>query len=454
MQDARGIHTLAANAHADQSLSRTGWQNRRVTLMGLGRHGGGVGAARWLLSQGADLTITDLASAEDLADSIAALADLPAPRWRLGEHVDEDFASPDCVIVNPAVRPDDRWLEIARRSGVRITSETELFLRACPAVVIGVTGSNGKSTTAALTAAILEADGRRTWLGGNIGRSLLAELDTMRPEDVVVLELSSFQLHYLAEDVLAPHVAVITNCSANHLDWHSTYEHYAAAKQRLLALQTADDVAVLNPTCREVSRWKSLVRGRCLTELFEKPVPPLQIPGEHNRTNASLAAVAARAVGGSEAAIDRGLRTFRGLPHRLQFVAEIDGRRYFNDSKATTPEAAMAALSAFSEPVWILLGGHAKGGDYESLARGVATHARGVACYGRAGDMLAEQIAEHNANLPCFRGETLADALHWCREQSQWGDIILLSPACASFDQFRDYAERGECFRSLTYATA
>lgn len=417
--------------------------------MGLGRHGGGVGAARWLLSRGAELTITDLAGAEELADSIAALADLPQPRWRLGEHVEDDFSSAEYVVVNPAVRPDNRYLEVARLDGAQITSETELFLRACPAAVVGVTGSNGKSTTAAMTAAICEADGRRTWLAGNIGRSLLGDLEQIRPDDVVVLELSSFQLHYLAPDVPGPRVAVITNCSANHLDWHPSYEHYAASKRRLLALQDKAGLAVLNPDCREVSTWASCARGRLLPPVEQEELPPLQIPGEHNRINASLAAAAARGLGCTDDAISRGLREFVGLPHRLQFVAEIEGRRFYNDSKATTPEAAIAALRAFSQPVWMLLGGHAKGGDYEALAASVARRALGVACYGRAGPMLIDLIRSQVPSANCHCGETLADALHWCWISSRAGDVILLAPACASFDQFRDYTDRGEQFGKL-----
>jgi UDP-N-acetylmuramoylalanine--D-glutamate ligase len=416
--------------------------------MGLGRHGGGVGAARWLAQQGAILAITDLAPPEQLSDSLAAIADLPIQRLRLGEHIEKDFTSAEVVVVNPAVKPSHPLVELARHNGAWITTETELFLEACPAPVIGITGSNGKSTTSAMTAAILEVAGRRTWLGGNIGRSLLIDLDQMRPSDVVVLELSSFQLHYLSDEIRGPQVAVITNCAANHLDWHGTHEHYVRCKQRMLTLQGAADVAVLSLTDNEVSRWRSLVRGRLAAPWGEDELPPLRVPGVHNRTNASLAAAAAAELACAEESIRQGLADFAGLPHRLEFVAEIQGRRFYNDSKATTPEAAIAALAAFDAPVWLLAGGYAKGGNYDLLARTVATQARGVALFGQAAGMLHARLRQ-SPQTPSYIAEAMEDALHWAWTRSHSGDVILLSPACASFDQFRDFSERGNRFRAL-----
>ena len=207
---------------------------QRATVMGLGRHGGGVGAARYLAEQGARVTVTDLADADALADSLDELAGAGIERFHLGGHREADFTEADLVVVNPAVRPDNPFVELARTAGARITSEIELFLDACPAPVIGVTGTTGKSTTAAMIAAALDAAGRRSWLGGNIGRSLLADLPRIRSDDWVVLELSSFQLHWLGENVRWPRLAVLTNFAPNHLDWHGSVEHYRQSKQRLL----------------------------------------------------------------------------------------------------------------------------------------------------------------------------------------------------------------------------
>jgi UDP-N-acetylmuramoylalanine--D-glutamate ligase len=398
----------------------------RATVMGLGRHGGGAAAARYLAERGAIVTVTDLADAASLAESTAALADVPIERFALGGHREEDFTNADLVVVNPAVRPDNRIVELARNSAARITSEIELFLDACPAKVIGVTGTVGKSTTAAMAAAAIEASGRRVWLGGNIGHSLLADLPRIRLDDWVVLELSSFQLHWLGDSVRWPRFSALTNFAPNHLDWHPSVEHYRQSKQRLL--DRAEHV---------IEPW------------HEEHVPSLKVPGSHNRANAALAAACAAAAGADEGSIQRALAEFDALPHRLTLVAEIDGRRFYNDSKATTPEAAIAALESMERPTWVLLGGLDKGVDLAPLARAVAHSARGAAVYGAVARKLDDLFAAYAPQLPHHRCKTLDDAFAWCFQQSREGEAILLSPACASLDQFRDFAERGERFAQL-----
>jgi UDP-N-acetylmuramoylalanine--D-glutamate ligase len=395
----------------------------RATVIGLGRHGGGVAAARYLAEQGAIVTVTDLADAAALRDSMAALAGAPIERFQFGEHREEDFTEADLVVVNPAVRPDNRFVQLARDFGVQIGSEIELFLDACPAPVIGVTGTNGKSTTAAMTAAAIEAAGHSAWLGGNIGRSLLPELPRIRPDDWVVLELSSFQLHWLSDCARWPRIAMLTNFAPNHLDWHPNVQHYRRAKQQLL--DHAD---------RVVAPWD------------DADVPPLRVPGRHNRVNASLAAGAAAAIGADREPIQHALTEFTGLPHRHVFVTEIAGRRFYNDSKATTPEAAIAALAAMDRPTWILLGGSDKHVDLVPLAQSVGDRARGVAVFGTIAAKLDSLLAAHAVQIPRSRSTTLDEAFAWCWDQSRPGDAILLSPACASLDQFRDYADRGERF--------
>lgn len=420
---------------------------RKVTVMGLGRHGGGVAAARWLAEQGALVTITDLRDERELADSIDKLKNVPVAQWRLGDHQRSDFTAADLVVVNPAVRPENEMVAAASAADVPLTSEIELFLSRCPAKVIGVTGSNGKSTTSAMIAAILQADGRRTWLGGNIGHSLLADLPQMTPSDSVVLELSSFQLFWLSSKARWPHVAVITNCTANHLDWHGAMEKYVAAKRRLIEFQPRDGCAVLNADDPLVANWQNRVRGRVLMVDGDQDLPPLRLPGRHNRRNAACAAAAARAVGCSSQAIRRGLADFSGLPHRLELVAEIEERRFYNDSMATTPESVMAAVDAFGDGAWLLVGGHDKGCDYAPLAARLARDARGVACYGAAREKISALIAgqpSRRCALASFT--TLEEAFGWCWSQSRAGEAIVLSPACASYDQFRDYRHRGETF--------
>jgi UDP-N-acetylmuramoylalanine--D-glutamate ligase len=420
--------------------------------MGLGRHGGGVGAARWLASQGAVLTITDLAGETELADSLAAIADLPVDRLRLGQHVEDDFTSADIIVVNPAVPPNSRHLELARLAGAEIITEIELLLNHAPARVVGVTGSNGKTTTARMLQAILKRAGKRVWLGGNIGGSLLEALPQMRRDDWIVAELSSFQLHYLSDHARMPAVAVITNCTPNHLDWHDSYANYVEAKQRLLLGQTADSVAILNTFDPEVARWNRLVHGHHVPLYSDDKIPALQLQGEHNRRNAACAATAAASVGCPDSAIAEALAGFSGLEHRLQYLGALDARQFYNDSKATTPEAAVAALKAMQHPVWLLAGGYAKGGDYELLAREVARRCRGAALYGAAGPMLEQLVRGQQQGLPITSTDTLDEAFHWCCERAMPGEAIMLSPACASFDQYRDYAERGRHFMRLVAA--
>jgi len=316
-----------------------------------------------------------------------------------------------------------------------------------------------------MTAAILRAAGRKTWLGGNLGRSLLDRLDEMTADDWVVLELSSFQLWRLGPTVRGPHVAVVTNCVPNHLNWHPDFAHYVAAKQRILTLQTTDDVAVLNPHDTEVARWRPLVQGRLLLPLpvggdDRSPaaqVAELRVPGQHNRQNAALAGAAAAGAGCDQRAIRLGLASFSGLPQRLELLALVGGRRFYNDSAATTPESTIAALEALPGPIWLLAGGSDKGADFGPLLTVIARRAAAVAFYGAVGPRLAGQLAGQLAGpliarAPAVRvcaTPTLAEALAWCWAHSAPGDAIVLSPACASHDQFTNFQQRGERFAEL-----
>ena len=433
---------------------------RRVTVLGLGRHGGGLGAARYLAQHEARVTISDTATAEALSAPLAALAalnDASIERLSLGGHDPRDIHDAELIVVNPAVRPDSPLLKLANVSGVACTSEIELFLRACPAQLIGATGTNGKSTTVTLIAEMLRAAGRRCWLGGNVGGSLLDVVEEMSATDWVVIELSSFQLARLPEGCPVPAIVVVTNCTPNHLDWHGDWKAYVAAKQRLLSLQQGDDVAIVGVTPDVVDDWRRSARGKVFVadELPTAPVPSDWPP--HLRTNARLAAAAARAAGANEAAIAAGLHSFRPLEHRQQEIGAVAGRTFIDDSKATTPEATIAALAAQAGPVWLLMGGSDKQCDFAPLVQQAIRHARGVACYGAVGDRLAEQLAEQLAKqcpagiaaLPIAALATLDDALDWCWRHSSPGDTILLSPGCASHDQYADYVARAGHFRRL-----
>jgi UDP-N-acetylmuramoylalanine--D-glutamate ligase len=435
------------------------FRNKRVTVMGLGHFGGGVGAAQWLVRQGAKVTVTDLADEQTLAKSLAKLEGFPIAKYHLAGHREEDFRGADLVVVNPAVRPANPFLKIAEDANVPICCELELFMNSCPAKIIGVTGANGKSTTVAMIASILKQSGdgigRQTWLGGNFGRSLLEPIDFIRPDDWVVLEISSFQLSRFSPQVRMPGIAVITGCTPNHLDWHATLAEYIAAKQKLLRGQSTGDSAVLNPFDAEVAGWSRFVRGRQLPLYPPERLPErMPLPGTHNRLNAALAATAAMRVGCVESEIDAGLRGFSGLPQRLQCMTRIDGRHYYNDSAATTPESTIAALRTFGIPVWILAGGRNKGFDFSELAAAIVRYAQGAAFFGSCRDELEKAVAARLPEFPCSSQETLAEALDWCRGRSHPGEAIVLSPGCASTDQFQNFRQRGEAFNELVMKMA
>lgn len=427
---------------------------KRVIVMGLGRHGGGVAAARWLAEQGCRVTVTDLESEDQLADSVAQLRDVPIERFVLGRHDEADFRKADLVVVNPAVRMRNQLVHLARERGAEITSEIELFLERCPAKVVGVTGTAGKSTTCTMLAEILRAAGRCTWLGGNIGVSLLSELQFMHEADVVVLELSSFQLAHLSRAAKLPRIAVVTNCSPNHLDWHGSWRDYVWAKQRLLAADSSEQVVVLNTCDHDVSTWMELVDGGPLLLIDENHIPDLQIAGAHNRENARLAATVATYLGVDLPTIRQTLQGFQGLAHRQQFVAEFSGRRFINDSKATSLAATIAALDAAAGPVWLLAGGVEKDVDWSGLAARIVSKAKGAAFFGQARHSLQAAVRAADPRFLQVAAEVLSDAVAWAFEKSRPGDTILLSPACPSFDQFADFAERGRLFAELAQALA
>jgi UDP-N-acetylmuramoylalanine--D-glutamate ligase len=424
---------------------------RRATIMGLGRHGGGVAAARYCALGGAAVTVTDLADERALTQSLAELQNLLIARLTLGHHDPEDFRAAEIVVVNPAVRPENEFVEIARKCGATITSEIELFLDACPAQVVGVTGTVGKSTTAAMLATILQAAGRRVWLGGNIGNSLLGDLQSMHLGHIVVLELSSFQLHWLTEDTHWPVGAIVTNCSPNHLDWHRDFVHYAAAKQRLVAHLPADGSIVLNTFDGEVTQWKQLCCCAAGEPWELNEIPSLRVPGKHNRVNAACAAGMAQAMGIKDEIVVEALAEFSGLPHRLAMVADIRGRRFYNDSKSTTPQATFAALCAVEDPMWLLLGGAMRPIDLSEVVKRAIRKAKGVALFGEAAPLLAAAFRRADPRFPCCWPGSFDGALKWCFGNSRPGEAIVLSPGFPSTDQYRDFAHRGEEFARIVH---
>ncbi len=476
------------------------YRGRRIVVMGLGRFGGGVGVTRFLASRGGRVLVTDSAAPQTLAASVAQLDGLDV-ELRLGEHREADFAAADMVVVNPAVKPGgNRFLEAAVDAGAELTSEIALLLRHLPSRrrVIGVTGTAGKSTVVAMLGHVVACclGPGRVHTGGNLGGSLLMQLDRIGGDDWVVLELSSFMLERLRAETWSPHIAVVTNLSPNHLDWHGSFEAYIAAKQAILDHQQPGDVAILRGEALRHLRPAAGVRclyednARSAASLSPLPLgegpgvragsdgPPcvlphpsplpggegaktapegegagpsshpqirLKVPGRHNRDNARTALAVAGAAGVDMQQAAEALAGFAGLAHRLQLVAEHAGVRYFNDSKSTTPESLARAIESF-EPgrVHLILGGYDKGSDFAGLARRIAEHCRAAYSIGTTGPALAALIRRAGGEGQCLG--RLEDAVAAAVARARPGQTVLLSPGCASWDQFDNFEQRGEAF--------
>ncbi len=418
---------------------------KKVTVVGLGHFGGGVGLTRWLCRQGGRVTVSDKATAQQLADSIASLADLDVA-FHLGGHDEADFLRADLLVVNPAVPKDLPLIAAAEKAGVPRTSEINLFLQRCPCRVIGVTGSVGKSTTTAMIGAALS--GRfRTHVGGNIGGSLLESLEHIQGDDLAVLELSSFQLEDLPLIGISPRVALVTNLWPNHLDRHGTLAAYAEAKKNIFRFQEPDDVLILSAASEATAAWADEAPGR--VEWFDPSAGPmpLSVLGTHNQANAQAALAVCREFGiGAQAAA--ALKDFPGLPHRLEFVVERDGIRYYNDSKCTTPEGGIVALEAFEPRRAIaIVGGYDKGAEFADLGAALGVRAKAVVAIGATAGKIIQAIADHpGAELPVQQAGTLDQAIAMAESLAEEGDAIILSPACASYDMFTNYEQRGERF--------
>ena len=432
------------------------FKNKKVTVVGLGRFGGGIGAARWLANQGASVTISDRASADDLADSLAKLDGLGI-KFNLGGHIETDFTEADLLVVSPAIAPEMPLLKLARKKKIPITTEINLFIERCPAKIVAITGSVGKSTTTAMLGDIL-SEKFVTHVGGNIGKSLLSDLDTIKQDHIVVLELSSFQLEYTAEIQFRPNIALATNIVPNHLDRHGDMQNYVAAKKNIFRFQTADDLLILNAQDEAFSDWQKQAPSQ--VQFFSantKPKFELLVPGEHNQANAQAAWAAAKSLGVSRQQAQRALSNFSGLKHRLAFVCESAGFKYFNDSKCTTPEGAIVALDSFPiKKAIILLGGYDKNVSFDKLAKQANQKAKCVIAFGQVAQKIACAIKNDLTHNPTQEHsgafilvETLEQAVAEAQKIANPGDSILLSPACASYDQFTNYEQRGDIFCNL-----
>ena len=455
---------------------------RKVTVMGLGLFGGGQGVTEFLCRRGARVTVTDLRSEEVLRPTLAELAHLPV-EWVLGKHREEDFLSADLVIASPAVPRTAPLLQRCVAKGIPLETEMNLFFKHCRGRICGVTGSNGKTTTTHLVGAMAAQQWPGVKLGGNLGRSLLPELDAIAADDWVVLELSSFQLEDLAGLDRRPEVAVVTNLSPNHLDRHATYGDYAAAKKEILRPAAGPSTAVLNGEDPRVRSWapggsgirfrRTIYFGRTArvvpaadgawisedgTEVFLGQrgrrehlfaAADLALPGRFNLLNAAAAAAAAWSMGVEPAKIADAVRAFCAVEHRLEPAAACDGVQYLNDSIATTPESTIAALEALGPNVIVICGGSRKGCSFRALGKVIHRRARGVV-------LLGQTAAEIRASIPSLPGgpeiraaDSLEEAVVQARALARSGDRVILSPACPSYDMFVNFVERGRKFKEI-----
>ncbi len=439
---------------------------KHLIILGLARQGKAL--ARFAAEAGAKVTVTDLRSAETLQTSLADLSDLNI-EFILGEHPMTLLEDADMVAISGGVPANAPLVQAARERNIPVTNDSQEFVKRVPTAVIGITGSAGKTTTTVLTGVMGQISGRTTWVGGNIGRPLIADLHKMSPNDIVVQELSSFQLEIWEQ---SPHVAAVLNITPNHLDRHKTMGAYADAKANILRHQNDNDIAVLaaddpgalaleHEVCgrlrtfslRGVVEDGAFVRGNeiWLRNGNEKRVCKLediQLRGKHNVLNVLAAVTLADSVGVPVDAMAQAIRTFKGVEHRLELVRNLNGVRYINDSIATAPERAMAALSAFDEPLILLAGGRDKDMEWEAWTNQVSQRVKHVILFGDLADMLAERLQTVGYDAITHE-QNLADAVTSAAHIAEAGDIVLLSPGGTSFDGFTDFAERGEKFREL-----
>jgi UDP-N-acetylmuramoylalanine--D-glutamate ligase len=440
-------------------------KEKKVLVIGLARTG--RECARFLLQQGAKVSISDLRNGAELRKEIASLAGLPLS-YQLGGEEKSWLDCIDYVVPSPGVPMDNLLLRDAVARKIPVLSEIELAYRYFDAPLVAITGTNGKSTTTTLIGKMLEADGKKVFLGGNLGAPFIGAVTGSW--DWGVVEISSFQLEWV--DEFRPRIAVLLNITEDHLDRYATFADYCQAKERIFAAQQSADVAILNrddPLVwalrpRLAARVVSFGIGEVAEGLFATPTEVIwrdgaveerfsltwtKIQGVHNVENIMAAIAAVKCAGVSRRAIQQSLEEFPGLEHRLEFVREKDSVRYYNDSKGTNVDAVVKSLASFSGRVILLAGGVDKGGDYGPLADRIKRQVRRLVLFGAAKQTIAGALGQLTTTVLV---DDIAAAVRDAAAHAQPGDVVLLSPACSSFDQFRNYAERGKTFKNLVQA--
>lgn len=432
----------------------------KALVVGLERSG--LAALELLKTRGATLAATDSRPIEEMPKAAEVLKRLNVPFQQQSPEV---FEGSDWIVLSPGVPADLEWIEAARRRGVKVIGEVELAGKFLKGKIIGITGSNGKTTTTAMVGHILRESGIPAQVGGNIGTAVTALVESSRTDQWNVLELSSFQLETIRD--FRANIGVCLNVTPDHLDRHHTLENYAAAKGRLFETQQAGDYAVLNADDAFCVGYSALTSGMPLWFSSTRAITPgvwlengqlwfdgaplmragdIPIRGRHNIENTMAAAAAARLAGAGLAGIASAVRSFRAVEHRLEFVRSVRGVDYYNDSKATNVDATLKALDAFDGGLWVILGGKDKDSDYTVLADALRKKARSVLLIGAAASKIAGQL---NHGVPLIHSGTLQAAVKEAYAHASAGDTVLLAPACASFDQFENYEHRGRVFKQI-----
>jgi len=445
-------------------------KGKKVLVMGLGLHGGGAGTVEFLARCGARVTVTDLRTRRQLAPTLRTLKHLHGIRYVLGGHRPEDFLVADIIIKNPGVRRDSPYLKVADARGIPITSDMGIFFAACPGRIIGITGTRGKSTTTYLIWKLLKTKfGNRVHYAGNIRKSVLAILPRIKKGDLVVLELSSFQLQDLAQEKKSPAIAVITNLLRDHLNWHRDMREYRDAKAEIFRFQKPGDMLFYNGDDATVRGLvaRAPAGARAVTSLTAvlQPIVDRNL-GPHYRSSVALAIAVARHLGVSDTAIVKTIRTYKGLPARQEIIAAIHGVRFVNDTTATIPDAAIAAIRRFralagaDHQLILIAGGSDKKLDFRAMIREIKKSVDALVLLpGSATDRILALMKKQSGDIPTFcrmsecrmaiiKVPTMKESVILARKRATKGDYVLLSPGATSFGLFLNEFDRGNQFVS------
>ena len=451
------------------------WNGKRIIIIGAARQG--LAAARFLFRNGAIVTINDRRSVEELNKSRSSMEDVPI-QWVLGGHPLQLLEKADFLCISGGIPLDLPIILEAEKRGISLINDTQIFMQEVPCRTIGITGSAGKTTTTSLVGNIarnaFEGSQNKIWVGGNIGDPLLNHIDQIRPNDLALLEISSFQLEQMT---ISTDIAAILNITPNHLDRHKTIQAYSAAKARLIEFQCRDSITILGRDDPGSWNLRTKVHGKLLSfgfskleegaqgiyfkdgkyilrndsgekNLFDQSI--VQIRGAHNQLNIMAACLIANSAGIEDDALVSGVKNFRGVAHRMEFVRNWHGADWYDDSIATAPERSMAAIRSFGEPIVLLLGGRDKDLPWESLAELIQERVHQVILFGEAANIIENilfQIPEDRRHFSLYRCNKMKDAVDKAASLVKPGDVVLLSPGGTSFDEFRDFEERGERFQ-------